>query len=118
MRYKTHVIATDIGETPLLIPGIYPGLEHELVDLNVGLDSNSSGEWLPRVLLDFIEVSLLPFDLRTYIGIATEHNFCRHRPFNHISGLTNYLVFSFSRVPYPQLTQIIQVLLSRSSSII
>ena len=53
---------SDNGETPLLIPGIYPGLEQELVDLNAGLDPNSAGdhkEWLPRVLLDFIEVSLL-----------------------------------------------------------
>ena len=53
------MISAEIGETTLLIPGIFPGLEKELVDLNAGLDSNSSGEWFSRVLLDFIEVSLL-----------------------------------------------------------
>jgi hypothetical protein len=46
-------------------------LKQELVtvDLNAGLDPNSSGEWLPRVVLDFIEVSLLLFDLDTHIGL-------------------------------------------------
>ena len=54
-----------------MIPGIYPALEQELVDLNTSRDSNSSGdhkEWLPRVLLDFIEVSFLFFDLGIHIG--------------------------------------------------
>jgi hypothetical protein len=67
-----------------LIPGIYPALEQELVDLNIGRDANSSEdhkEWLPRVLLDFIEVSFLLFDLGTHIGLPTEHNICGHRPF-------------------------------------
>lgn len=71
-RYKNHIIGTDNGETPLLIPGIYPALEQELVDLIAGHNSNSSGdykEWLPRVLLDFIEVSLLLSDLGTHIGL-------------------------------------------------
>ena len=80
------MLLADNGETPLLIPGIYPALEQELVDLNAGFDSNSNGdhmEWLPRVLFDFIEVSFLLFDLDTLIGLPTEHNICGHRPFNN-----------------------------------
>ena len=58
-----------------MIPGIYPALEQELIDLNTGRDASSSGdrtkEWLPRVLLDFIEVSFLLFDLGTHISLPT-----------------------------------------------
>ena len=58
-----------------MIPGIYPALEQELVDFNTGRDASSGGdhtkEWLPRVLLDFIEVSFLLFDLGTHIGLPT-----------------------------------------------
>ena len=57
---------------PLLIPGSYPALEQELLNLNAGLDANSIGdhkEWLPLGLLNFIEVSsLLHFFLGPYIG--------------------------------------------------
>lgn len=61
-----------------MIPGIHPALEQELVDLNDRLDSNPTAdreEWLPRFLLDLIEVSLLLFDLVTRIGLPTEHTF-------------------------------------------
>jgi hypothetical protein len=110
------MLLADNGETPLSIPGIYPALEQELVDLIGCHDSNSSGdykEWLPRVLLDFIEVSLMPFHLGTHIG--------RNITFAvtvSLNNSSNHLVFSFSRLLYPLLTQIIQALLSRSSSII
>ena len=64
------MLLADNGETPLLIPGTHAGLEQELVDLNDGLDPNSSGEWLPRGLLDLFEVSLPLFGLGTRIGLA------------------------------------------------
>lgn len=115
------MLLADNGETPLLIPGIYPAMEQELVDLNNGLDANSWGdhkEWLPRVLLDFIEVSLLLFDLGYTLDFCRNITFA-FTSFNKITiSLTNHLVFRFSRVLYPRLMQIIQVLLSRSSSII
>lgn len=83
------MLLADNGETPLLIPGIYPALEQELVDLNTGLDPNSSGdhkEWLPRVLLDFIEVSFLLLDLGTHIELPAQPNIYGHRPFNNITS--------------------------------
>ena len=73
-----------------MIPGTYPALEQELDDLNAGLDTNSKGDhkqWLPRVLLDFIEVSFLHFELGTHIGPPTEHSICGHRLFNNSSHL-------------------------------
>ena len=88
----------DNGETPLLIPGTYPALEQEPVDLDDGLQvgANSGRDHkVPRFLLDFIEVSHLLFDLDTLIGLSTEHNFCC-RPFNNITvSLTNHLVYQF-----------------------
>jgi hypothetical protein len=65
------MLLADNGETPLLIPGIHPALEQELVDLHVGFDANFNGEWLPQILLDFIEVSFLHFDIGTHIGLPT-----------------------------------------------
>jgi hypothetical protein len=113
------MLLADNGETPLLIPGIHPALEQELVDLNVGLDPNSSGdykEWLPRVLLDFIQVSFLLLILVPTLHYRWNITFAVTVPFTKI--VSNHLVFSFSRLLYPQLTQIIQAPLSRSSSII
>ncbi|KAF8806915.1 hypothetical protein BYT27DRAFT_7338887 [Phlegmacium glaucopus] len=53
----------DHGETPLLIPGICPTLEQELVDFNINntsIEEHSDADedhkkWPPRALLDFIE---------------------------------------------------------------
>jgi hypothetical protein len=59
-QYKNIWLFTDNGETPLLVPGTCPALEQELVDdFNTGFDDGSDEEWRPRLLLDFIEVSLL-----------------------------------------------------------
>lgn len=68
-----------------MIPGTCPVLERELVDLDGGLDANPNWdhkEWLPQVLLDFIEVSFLRFGLGVHIALPMEHNI---RHFNNNS---------------------------------
>jgi hypothetical protein len=78
----------DNGETPLSIPGIYPGLEQELVDLNARLDANSSGdhkEWLPQLLLDFIDVSFLILTLVFALDYLRNITFVVTVPFNNIT---------------------------------
>lgn len=72
MRYSSIIniyLLAEYGEMPLLIPGTYPVSEQELI----ALDEHSDGdhkEWLPGILVDFIEVSyLLHFVLSPHTGI-------------------------------------------------